>query len=240
MNEEAVAHEKEKICRGKPAGAASNPSPVPGTLAAGATVPQHAYQQAMGSGGARASSKRKRRSCAKIFELTAPRPVSWADVLPPDLVGTVATFLDDSKSVWGYAITAGPDLSRTIKKAYLKRNFIFPFCRHRGKPSAFRAFLEANEDWREMYDKPGMLSRNDRTLFDIFFNNMVGAVSDGNVEIAMHLIEVRGYDIRGSNFPLHISCLAQLKLPMLEYLRGVDGIDARIKNVINGIIRCRE
>ena len=30
----------------------------------------------MGSGGARASSKRKRRSCAKIFELTAPRPAS--------------------------------------------------------------------------------------------------------------------------------------------------------------------
>ena len=143
--------------------------------------------------------------------------------LTPELVARVATFADSvcSPDVMNTCLAVGPDVSRTVRYYYLKRNVkylartIKRYCR--GDIERKRArfnhlhWMKINADWRTFAVGDDLMDRlklacqeteSGQSIIDIFhpliaFNNPAVAIQIGLFDPLKHLVEDKGIDVNG-------------------------------------------
>ena len=159
---------------------------------------------------------------AKTVTDAAPPSVSGGGVhFTPELIARMATFADAnfSPDVMNICLAVGPDVSRTIKYCYLKRNqrylidtlnsllgirsrklFDVEPPRREKAGTNHRAWMEVNTDWKTtaVKDEEIITMRNTRSLIDMYpfgaFNSATLAVELGLLEVVKFLMEEKGVD----------------------------------------------
>lgn len=163
---------------------------------------------------------------------------SWGDIILPDLLGATVTYLN-SKDVHSLQMTVSLEVGATIKKRYLKRNFLYlenaccMFMQEAGHEyvqyeTIVSNWMEANgDDWTSLYDNASIMREGtaNRTSFDKIFRTVYMASQFGLVDVVKHLVEKRGADpneqhidrhgticrpIRSAAFSPNLACLCYL------------------------------
>lgn len=167
--------------------------------------------------------------------------LDWINRLPRELISVVASFLDlDEVRI----VTHSRDraLAGMVKRTYLHRNFHYltrsADKRVRELRPRLLAWMEVNDDWRDLYGvllDPRAKDDSRNRAFLPLFCNLSNAVMMDMLDIVRHLIEVMRCDV---NKPRHFGAceLPPLEVALslsntdtLEYLLGVEGIDVNVK-----------